>query len=34
VPIAEQLRPLGDQGYALADKALRVAEEEEVDRKP
>jgi hypothetical protein len=26
--LAEQLRAIGDQGYALAEKALNVAEEE------
>ena len=26
--LAEQLRAIGDQGYALAEKALKVAEEE------
>jgi hypothetical protein len=26
--LAAQLRAIGDQGYALADKALKVAEEE------
>jgi hypothetical protein len=30
--LAEQLRKLGDQGYALAEKALKVAEDE-ADRK-
>jgi hypothetical protein len=30
--LAAQLRAIGDQGYALAEKALRVAEEE-ADRK-
>ena len=30
--LAEQLRALGDQGYALAEKAMTVAEEE-ADRK-
>jgi hypothetical protein len=30
--LAEQLRAIGDQGYALADKALKVAEDE-ADRK-
>ena len=31
--LAAQLRAIGDQGYALAEKALKVAEEE-ADRKP
>ena len=26
--LAEQLRAIGDQGYALAEKALKVAEDE------
>ena len=26
--LAAQLRAIGDQGYALADKAMKVAEEE------
>jgi hypothetical protein len=26
--LAEQLRAIGDQGYALAEKAMKVAEEE------
>ena len=26
--LAAQLRAIGDQGYALADKALKVAEDE------
>ena len=26
--VAEQLRKIGDQGYTLAEKALRVAEDE------
>ncbi len=26
--LAEELRAIGDQGYALAEKALRVAEDE------
>jgi hypothetical protein len=30
--LAAQLRAIGDQGHALADKALRAAEEE-ADRK-
>ena len=30
--LAEQLRAIGDQGYALAEKALKVAEDE-ADRK-
>jgi uncharacterized protein (DUF1778 family) len=30
--LAAQLRAIGDQGYALAEKALKVAEEE-TDRK-
>ena len=30
--LAEQLRALGDQGYPLAEKAMKVAEEE-ADRK-
>ena len=30
--LAAQLRAIGDQGYALAEKALKVAEEE-ADRK-
>ena len=31
--LAAQLRAIGDQGYALAEKALKVAEQE-ADRKP
>jgi uncharacterized protein (DUF1778 family) len=31
--LAEELRAIGDQGYALAEKALKVAEQE-ADRKP
>ena len=31
--LAAQLRAIGDQGYALADKALKVAEAE-AERKP
>ena len=31
--LAAQLRAIGDQGYALAEKAMYVAEEE-ADRKP
>ena len=27
-PLAEELRAIGDQGYALAEKALKVAEDE------
>jgi hypothetical protein len=30
--LAAQLRVMGDQGYALAEKAMKVAEEE-ADRK-
>jgi uncharacterized protein (DUF1778 family) len=30
--LAEQLRAIGDQGYALAEKAMKVAQEE-ADRK-
>jgi hypothetical protein len=31
--LAEQLRAIGDQGYALAEKALKVAEDE-ASRRP
>ena len=31
--LAAQLRAIGDQGYALAEKALKVAEEEHAERK-
>jgi hypothetical protein len=31
--LAEQLRKIGEQGYALADKALKVAEDEAARRR-
>jgi hypothetical protein len=31
--LAEQLRAIGDQGYALAEKALKVAEDEAKGRR-
>ena len=31
--LAEQLRAIGDQGYALAEKAMQVAEEEAARRR-
>jgi hypothetical protein len=30
--LAAQLRAIGDQGYALEEKALKVAEEEQAER--
>jgi hypothetical protein len=32
--LAAQLRAIGDQGYALADQALKVAEQEAARNRP